>query len=306
MTDGRWGRMERQALAAMLALALLSTCQPSGERARRSAATASPDSTARDDEAVRAVVREFGGRLQRVALLAPRADLVAAIRREYGAFVTPALLERWTHDPASAPGRLTSSPWPDHIEIEQILREPGGRYGVIGSVVERTSADLPGGAQNRVPVRLTLVRNVGRWSIAGYEESRPAVPDAAREAPGDEAADAMDVIRAYYRAIREHRYADAWRLWDAGGAASGKSLDEFQSGFTETAGVEVTLGTPGPLGAAAGSRYLEIPVRVVATLRNGTRQEFAGAYTLRRSVVDGATPEQQSWRIYSAKLRQVR
>lgn len=119
----------------------------------------------------------------------------------------------------------------------------------------------------------------------------------------DSADDAASVIRAYYRAISEKRYDDAYHLWVSEGAASGKSLQAFRDGFAHTASVEVTLGTPGGMQGAAGSRYIEIPVQIHAITTDGGRQTFNGAYTLRRSVVDGATPEQRAWRIYSAKIR---
>jgi hypothetical protein len=48
---------------------------------------------------------------------------------------------------------------------------------------------------------------------------------------------------------------------------------------------------------------MEIPVAVRATLRGNVEQCFRGRYVLRRSVVDGATVEQRSWRIASAELR---
>ena len=54
-----------------------------------------------------------------------------------------------------------------------------------------------------------------------------------------------------------------------------------------------------------GSRYIEVPVSVEATSRDGKVRRFVGAYTLRRSVVDGATPEQRAWRIASADLREL-
>lgn len=116
---------------------------------------------------------------------------------------------------------------------------------------------------------------------------------------------ALEVIRSYYAAITERRYREARGLWASSGAASGQTLEEFQSGFANTAAVEVDMGDAGQIGAAAGSRYLDVPVRIRARLRDGTRQEFQGTYTLRRSVVDGATAEQRAWRIYSAHIRAV-
>ena len=64
----------------------------------------------------------------------------------------------------------------------------------------------------------------------------------------------------------------------------------------------VQPGTPGRLDAAAGSRYVEVPVTVEAAQRDGSVRRYAGSYTLRRAVVDGATAEQRAWRIASANL----
>jgi hypothetical protein len=56
---------------------------------------------------------------------------------------------------------------------------------------------------------------------------------------------------------------------------------------------------------AAGSRFVEVPVGVEATTRDGKVRRYVGAYTMQRSVVDGATPEQRAWRIASADLREL-
>lgn len=152
--------------------------------------------------------------------------------------------------------------------------------------------------------------------LVGCQSSPSGTDQAARapeeqKAPGsdgigaDQAA-ALQVVRSYYEAITERRYRAAYELWTADGAASGKSFEEFQTGFANTATVEVSVANPGPMGAAAGSRYLDIPVRISARSRDGTLQEFSGTYTLRRSVVDGATAEQRAWRIYSAKIQRLR
>ena len=127
--------------------------------------------------------------------------------------------------------------------------------------------------------------------------------ESAAPADSESAEGAVNVARAYYRDINERRYEHAYRLWASDGAASGKTFDAFRDGFENTASVGVELGTPGPIGAAAGSRYVEIPVRITAVATDGGRQVFSGSYTLRRSVVDGATAEQRAWRIYSAKVR---
>ena len=143
--------------------------------------------------------------------------------------------------------------------------------------------------------------------------TRTGVP--ATTAPGDSismadsasAARAVAWIQGYYRAINEHRYRDAYTHWERGGLAAGKTFDEFRKGFEETERVDVAVvGATGRIEGAAGSRYIEVPVRISAWTRGGERQEYSGLYTLRLSVVDGATPEQRSWHIYSAAVRQLK
>lgn len=135
------------------------------------------------------------------------------------------------------------------------------------------------------------------------EETKSVSQDTTRgrtEAP--DAASALAVLEAYYDAINGKDYARAYVLWESNGEASGKTLPQFSTGFAKTASVELTLGEPGQVGAAAGSRYIEIPVTINARLSDGTEQHFSGTYTLRRAVVDGATPEQRQWRIYKAHI----
>ena len=116
--------------------------------------------------------------------------------------------------------------------------------------------------------------------------------------------DAVAVIRDYYAAIEQHDYAHAWSLWSDGGRSSGQTAQQFADGFAGTAHVVVQPGAPGRLDAAAGSRYIEVPVTVDAAQRDGSVRHYAGSYTLRRAVVDGATAEQRAWRIGSANLHE--
>jgi hypothetical protein len=116
--------------------------------------------------------------------------------------------------------------------------------------------------------------------------------------------DAVSVIRDYYAAIEQHDYARAWSLWSDGGRSSGQTAQQFADGFANTAHVVVQPGAPGRLDAAAGSRYIEVPVTVEAAQRDGTVRRYAGSYTLRRAVVDGATADQRAWRIASANLHE--
>ncbi|MGG6461775.1 hypothetical protein [Solilutibacter silvestris] len=115
--------------------------------------------------------------------------------------------------------------------------------------------------------------------------------------------DGMRVVRDYYDAINRGAYDRAYALWSDHGAASGKTLQQFSDGFADTARDSVDIQRPSTVDAAAGSRYLEIPVRVIATRRDQGSSTYSGSYVLRRSVVDGASAEQRKWRIQSARLQ---
>jgi hypothetical protein len=153
------------------------------------------------------------------------------------------------------------------------------------------------------------------WAVVACEKrtAKPPGSDSTRisvEGPATEEHDTVaveitpaDVIRSYYKAIAARQYGVAYRLWSQSGQASGKSESDFAAGFAQTQSVSVTPSDSVRTEGAAGSQFATIPVVIDATLRNGTHQHFAGTYTLRRSMVDGATPEQRAWRIYSADLK---
>lgn len=78
------------------------------------------DQSAEDKSAVTSLVEQFGQKLQMVSLLAPADTVRQVMQEQYSAYVTPDLLAKWQSDPQNAPGRLTSSPWPDRIEISSL------------------------------------------------------------------------------------------------------------------------------------------------------------------------------------------
>ena len=154
---------------------------------------------------------------------------------------------------------------------------------------------------------LVLVLGCGRSQPDAGAVKQSPPPPADRGAPADTLREptreeATELIRAYYEAIDAKRYRDAYACWARQGEASGLTFQRFEAGFAHTDSVRVEVGRASDIGAAAGSRYITIPVRVVA--RSGdTIETFAGTYTLRRSVVDGATREQRLWRIERADIR---
>lgn len=132
------------------------------------------------------------------------------------------------------------------------------------------------------------------------------LPDDLPPAAGEPTAqDAVAVVREYYASIDAHDYAHAYVLWSDSGRSSGKTAQQFADGFADTANVSVQVDPPGRIDAAAGSRYIKVPVAITGTQRDGSAKRYVGTYTLRRAVVDGATAEQRAWRIASADLNEV-
>lgn len=119
-----------------------------------------------DKELVTKVVEAFGKKLQMVSLLAPKEDLKKNITEQYGGLVSEPLLEKWIDNPESAPGRLTSSPWPDRIEVLSAEKATDASYMVKGEIIEITSVEKEkGGAAAKRPIELTVERVNNSWLI---------------------------------------------------------------------------------------------------------------------------------------------
>ena len=85
-------------------------------------------------------MEKFGSVLQKVSLLGPKEELEKSMK-EYGDVVSSGLLEQWLTDPLNAPGRLTSSPWPDRIDIKTTEKLSDNSYELNGEVIEITNVD---------------------------------------------------------------------------------------------------------------------------------------------------------------------
>ena len=127
------------------------------------------DST--EEAEIRELVETFGKTLQTVSLQAP--DAAQEIEKRYSEFVSGSLLDMWMSDVSKAPGRIVSSPWPDRIEITTLAKEGSDRYVMDGFVVEVTSVEaVNGGAAAKIPVRVVVGKDQGRWVITEYAEER--------------------------------------------------------------------------------------------------------------------------------------
>lgn len=285
----------RHVVAGVMALASVGGCRESTPRRADSAAVSEGCRTE-----ARQVVEDLGRRMRNVSLLATDSLVTRSLQGAYGSVVTPQLLQEWQATPRQAPGREVSSPWPARIAIDSIRRDGDG-CRVSGAVEYVTSADTTTAIERR-PVTLRVVSDRG-WRVSSYETGASSPSDAARPSSADSVQPA-DVVRQYYAAIDARNYPAAYALWGQEGQASGQTLPAFERGFASTEHVRAIVGDSVRIEGAAGSQYATVPVTVDATLRDGRAQHFTGTYTVRRAMVDGATPAQRRWHIYKADLQE--
>jgi hypothetical protein len=129
------------------------------------------------------------------------------------------------------------------------------------------------------------------------------LPACQRE-PEPTAAGAVALVQEHYRKINERKFQEAYADWGDSGRASGKTFVEFLNGYVQTERVEVTPGEPGRIEGAAGSRYVTVPVRLSAHMVGGGEQDYAGTYTLRYSVIEGAKPRWR-WVLYKGEIERT-
>ncbi|AGL01885.1 hypothetical protein [Desulfoscipio gibsoniae] len=119
-----------------------------------------------DKEAVADLVEDFGSKLQKVSLQAPKDIVSKSMQENYSDFVSPTLLAEWQSDPLNAPGRMLSSPWPERIEILSIEKLSEDTYEVEGEIIEITSTEkVSGGVAAKWPITLVVKKIDNRWLI---------------------------------------------------------------------------------------------------------------------------------------------
>lgn len=120
-------------------------------------------------EQVRGVVYGFGDELSQVRLFASVATTTADMDRHYSLYIHPDLLAKWKAQPLTAPGRRTSSAWPDHIDIRSVTLNENGTYTVEAMVVDRASSTPSTTPALETPVVITLTQGPDGWQITSYE-----------------------------------------------------------------------------------------------------------------------------------------
>lgn len=137
-----------------------------------------------------------------------------------------------------------------------------------------------------------------RAASGGPRGDHPAASDAS--ATPDSAQGAADVVRTYYALIGAGKYGEALALREPGASAS-----DLAAGFARYSAYHATIGAPGEIDAGAGQRFVTVPVKIQARLKQDRAPvEETGTVVLHRTGdVDGATAEQRAWHIREITLK---
>lgn len=112
------------------------------------------------------LIEDFGKNLKKVSLQAPKEILHLSIQENYSDYVSPSLLSEWQKDTRNIPGRMTSSPWPERIEVLNINKVSELVYKAECEIIEITSVEMKnGGVAARRPIEITVEKVESRWLI---------------------------------------------------------------------------------------------------------------------------------------------
>ncbi len=128
------------------------------------------------EKAISELIRDFGSKLKHVSLLAPEDTVKASMQENYSDYVSPALLAQWENDLQNVPGRVTSSPWPERIEIVDMDKLSDYRYRIEADIIEMTSVEMVnGGEAARRKISLEVEKTGNRWFIVRYQNNENPV-----------------------------------------------------------------------------------------------------------------------------------
>ena len=124
-----------------------------------------------EEHQVRELVVGFSERMRLVNLSAPTAIVTQNTKEAYADYVSSELLAQWQANPLDAPGRLTSSPWPDRIEITSVVKGGQDSYIVQGNIIEITSKELvEGGVAAKYLAVIQIDKINGTWLVVGFDK----------------------------------------------------------------------------------------------------------------------------------------
>jgi hypothetical protein len=142
--------------------------------------TSTDENSPADQAAVESVVMDFGSSLKDVSLLSP--DASDQIGTVYAPYIASDLLLDWQANSETAPGRQTSSPWPDHVEITSTTKTDPDTYAVSGQIVLMTSVEQASADDDNAGVEpfTATVENIdGKWLITAFSTTSSTANDGA-------------------------------------------------------------------------------------------------------------------------------
>ena len=115
---------------------------------------------------------------------------------------------------------------------------------------------------------------------------------------------AGQVLQRFGALLEQGKFAAARQSWSDGGKASGLTEAEFAEAYDKYAEIHAEVGAPGEPEGAAGSSYVEIPLRLYGKLKTGRPFNLVGPVVLRRvNDVPGSSAAQREWHIYRSDLK---
>ena len=105
---------------------------------------------------VTALVENFGSKMKDVSLSSPKNIIISEMKSAYSPFISKSLMDSWEQDPSEIIGRLTSSPWPEKIEIDSIEKLDKYKIDVKGKIVYVASGNGKLVETGKTPIELTI------------------------------------------------------------------------------------------------------------------------------------------------------
>lgn len=162
---------------------------------------------------------------------------------------------------------------------------------------QATRSPVPASAAASETASLPPVEPPAPGTPGGLPDDRTPISEAPFDAKSPQGA--ANVVQTYYALLAEHRYAQAWALWDDGKASGALDATAFAASFARYATYNAQVGAPGEPEGAAGSSFIFVPVVIYGRLASGAEVHEKGQAQLRRvNDVPGSTLRQRAWRIF--------
>lgn len=118
-------------------------------------------------DAIATLVQDFGTHIKEVSLLSPHAK--EEVTKAYKDYTTPELLQAWQDAPTTAPGKIISSPWPDHLVVKSVTKHYL-EYEVEADIVMVSSSGATTDSETgTMPVHIVVAKRGGVWLVSRYQ-----------------------------------------------------------------------------------------------------------------------------------------